>query len=76
MRRPPVEAVITEAIEYILNTQGVLLVPAFAVGRVQLLLHHLRRLQERRTHSAPARLCGQPYGAGRDPALLSFLRTT
>jgi metallo-beta-lactamase family protein len=41
-----VEAVLTEAIEYILNTQGVLLVPAFAVGRVQLLLHYLRRLQE------------------------------
>jgi metallo-beta-lactamase family protein len=42
----PVETVITEAIEYILNTQGVLLTPSFAVGRVQLLLYHLRRLQE------------------------------
>lgn len=42
----PVETVLLEAIEYILTAQGVLLVPAFAVGRVQLLLHHLRRLQE------------------------------
>ncbi|MCX7924962.1 MAG: MBL fold metallo-hydrolase [Fimbriimonadales bacterium] len=41
-----VESLLTEAIEYIHRTQGVLLVPAFAVGRAQLLLYHIRQLQE------------------------------
>ncbi len=41
-----VETLLIEAIEHIHSTQGVLLVPAFAVGRAQLLLYHIRRLQE------------------------------
>jgi len=42
----PPEQTLIEAVEHILHTHGVLLIPAFAVGRTQLVLHYLRRLQE------------------------------
>ncbi|GBC92726.1 Ribonuclease [bacterium HR15] len=42
----PPEQTLLEAIGYILRTHGVLLIPAFAVGRTQQVLYHIRRLQE------------------------------
>ncbi len=43
--RPP-EQVLREAVGHILQTRGVLLIPAFAVGRTQQVLYHLRTLQQ------------------------------
>ena len=39
-------AVLTEVLDYIIAREGVLLIPAFAVGRTQQMLYHLRRLQD------------------------------
>lgn len=42
----PVEETLRSMLEYILQHQGVLLIPAFAVGRTQLVLYYIRKLQE------------------------------
>lgn len=42
----PVGAVLSSALKYISETKGVLLIPAFAVGRTQEVLYHIRKLQE------------------------------
>lgn len=42
----PPEQILLEAIGHILRTRGVLLIPAFAVGRTQQVLYYIRRLQE------------------------------
>lgn len=39
-------AILTEVLDYIIARGGVLLIPAFAVGRTQQILYHLRRLQD------------------------------
>lgn len=41
-----IDAVLTEVLDYIIANEGVLLIPAFAVGRTQQILYHLRRLQD------------------------------
>src|SRR4030067_71086 len=50
-RRHPADSIkagLTEALNRVANTRGVLLVPAFAVGRTQQVLYHIRKLQEAR----------------------------
>jgi metallo-beta-lactamase family protein len=42
----PPEQTLLEAVEHIVSNRGVLLIPAFAVGRTQQVLYYLRRLQE------------------------------
>ena len=42
-----IQDILTEAIQWIVNHEGVLLVPAFAVGRTQEVLYHIRQLQEK-----------------------------
>ena len=42
----PPDQTLLEAIGHILHTHGVLLIPAFAVGRTQQVLHYIRTLQE------------------------------
>lgn len=49
-----VEAVLQAALAHILKHRGVLLIPAFAVGRTQQVLYHLRQLQD--TGRVPAQL--------------------
>lgn len=44
----PIQNVLAEALDYVLQRDGVLLVPAFAVGRTQEVLYHIRQLQEKR----------------------------
>jgi metallo-beta-lactamase family protein len=44
----PVQKVLAEALDYVVRSEGVLLVPAFAVGRTQEVLYHIRQLQEKR----------------------------
>lgn len=39
-------AILTEVLDHITAREGVLLIPAFAVGRTQQILYHLRRLQD------------------------------
>ncbi len=41
-----VEDALAEVVEYIVETGGVLLIPAFAVGRTQQVLYYLRKLQD------------------------------
>jgi metallo-beta-lactamase family protein len=41
-----VQDVLTEVLTYIIEKRGVLLIPAFAVGRTQQILYHVRRLQD------------------------------
>lgn len=43
----PVQQVLAEALDYITQNGGILLVPAFAVGRTQEVLYHIRQLQEK-----------------------------
>ncbi len=43
----PVQDVLAEALGYVAEREGVLLVPAFAVGRTQEVLYHIRQLQEK-----------------------------
>lgn len=52
-----IDAVLGYVLDYIVAREGVLLIPAFAVGRTQQVLYHLRRLQD----------------AGRVPALPIFI---
>ena len=42
-----IDATLTQAVAHVIEREGVLLIPAFAVGRTQQVLYHLRRLQER-----------------------------
>ncbi|MBI1793635.1 MAG: MBL fold metallo-hydrolase [Chloroflexi bacterium] len=42
----PIQKVLGEALDHIIKSGGVLLIPAFAVGRTQEVLYHLRQLQE------------------------------
>jgi metallo-beta-lactamase family protein len=44
----PIQDVLAEALDYVLQREGVLLIPAFAVGRTQEVLYHIRQLQEKR----------------------------
>ncbi|HRQ41583.1 MAG TPA: MBL fold metallo-hydrolase [Chloroflexota bacterium] len=41
-----IATLLAEVLDYITAREGVLLIPAFAVGRTQQVLYHLRRLQE------------------------------
>lgn len=43
----PVQEVLAEALDHIVKREGVLLIPAFAVGRTQEVLYHIRQLQEK-----------------------------
>lgn len=43
----PVQQVLAEALDHIIKSGGVLLIPAFAVGRTQEVLYHIRQLQEK-----------------------------
>lgn len=43
----PIQEVLAEALDYIVQREGVLLIPAFAVGRTQEVLYHIRQLQEK-----------------------------
>lgn len=43
----PIQDVLAEALDYIIQREGVLLIPAFAVGRTQEVLYHIRQLQEK-----------------------------
>jgi len=42
-----IQDILTEAIQWIVDHKGVLLIPAFAVGRTQEVLYHIRQLQEK-----------------------------
>lgn len=44
----PIQKVLSEALDYIIKSGGVLLIPAFAVGRTQEVLYHIRQLQEKK----------------------------
>jgi len=41
-----IQDILTDALDYVIRREGVLLIPAFAVGRTQEVLYHIRRLQE------------------------------
>lgn len=41
-----IATVLTDLLDYIIANKGVLLIPAFAVGRTQQILYHLRQLQD------------------------------
>lgn len=41
-----IAATLAEVVLYVVDREGVLLIPAFAVGRTQQVLYHLRRLQD------------------------------
>lgn len=41
-----VEKILAEVLEHVVRNQAVLLIPAFAVGRTQQVLYHIRRLQD------------------------------
>lgn len=41
-----VEKTLAEVLEHVVRNRGVLLIPAFAVGRTQQVLYHIRRLQD------------------------------
>ncbi len=43
----PIQHVLAGALDYVVQNGGVLLVPAFAVGRTQEVLYHIRQLQEK-----------------------------
>jgi len=43
----PIQKVLSEALDHIIKSGGVLLIPAFAVGRTQEVLYHIRQLQEK-----------------------------
>ncbi len=43
----PIQEVLAGALDYVVQNEGVLLVPAFAVGRTQEVLYHIRQLQEK-----------------------------
>lgn len=43
----PIQDVLAEALDFIVQREGVLLIPAFAVGRTQEVLYHIRQLQEK-----------------------------
>ncbi|MFH1908872.1 MAG: MBL fold metallo-hydrolase, partial [Chloroflexota bacterium] len=43
----PIQDVLAKALDYIVQREGVLLIPAFAVGRTQEVLYHIRQLQEK-----------------------------
>lgn len=43
----PVQDILAKALDYITKSEGVLLIPAFAVGRTQEVLYHIRQLQEK-----------------------------
>lgn len=43
----PIQDILGEALDYIVKHEGVLLIPAFAVGRTQEVLYHIRQLQEK-----------------------------
>lgn len=43
-----IQDILAEALDYVVEREGVLLVPAFAVGRTQEVLYHIRQLQETR----------------------------
>ncbi|MFH1906086.1 MAG: MBL fold metallo-hydrolase [Chloroflexota bacterium] len=43
----PIQNILAEALDYTAHREGVLLVPAFAVGRTQEVLYHIRQLQEK-----------------------------
>lgn len=43
----PVQEALARALGHVIEREGVLLIPAFAVGRTQEVLYHLRRLQEK-----------------------------
>lgn len=43
----PIQKVLSEALDHVIQREGVLLIPAFAVGRTQEVLYHIRQLQEK-----------------------------
>lgn len=43
----PIQDVLAKALDHITQSEGVLLIPAFAVGRTQEVLYHIRQLQEK-----------------------------
>jgi metallo-beta-lactamase family protein len=43
----PIQYVLAKALDYVVQRAGVLLIPAFAVGRTQEVLYHIRQLQEK-----------------------------
>lgn len=43
----PIQNILAEALDYVTKSEGVLLIPAFAVGRTQEVLYHIRQLQEK-----------------------------
>lgn len=43
----PIEDVLADSLDYIVQHAGVLLIPAFAVGRTQEVLYYIRKLQEK-----------------------------
>lgn len=43
----PVEEQLSDVLKPVLERKGIVIIPAFAVGRTTILLYHLRRLQER-----------------------------
>jgi metallo-beta-lactamase family protein len=44
----PIQKVLSEALDHVIQSGGVLLIPAFAVGRTQEVLYHIRQLQEKK----------------------------
>ncbi len=41
----PIQEILTKALDHVVQNEGVLLIPAFAVGRTQEVLYHIRQLQ-------------------------------
>jgi Cft2 family RNA processing exonuclease len=56
------EPALAEVIKRTVARGGSVIVPAFAVGRTQLLLHHLHRLIQQRPDSQGAGVSGLPAG--------------
>lgn len=45
--KEPIQDVLRQALDYVIQRDGALLIPAFAVGRTQEVLYHIRQLQEK-----------------------------
>ena len=43
----PIQEVLAKALDHVIQNEGVLLIPAFAVGRTQEVLYYIRQLQEK-----------------------------